>query len=74
MSSSSGVSFEYALNRIKSGDSCLRRAWKHGKWIRLKVATAESMSYIALEYLDGRSAPWTPTRCDLLENDWVTYR
>jgi hypothetical protein len=30
-----------------------------------------SLSYLALVYDDGRNTPWTPTRCDLLEEDWV---
>ncbi|RVC71309.1 DUF2829 domain-containing protein [Mesorhizobium sp. M00.F.Ca.ET.038.03.1.1] len=65
--------FTVALSRMKTeGARVRRRAWKPNKYVWIKPATAESMSYPELVYIDGsgRRAPWGVTRCDLLEDDW----
>lgn len=64
--------FEHALKEIKCGVPWRRMAWKRGKAVVLYPAHSlhKTMSYIALMMPDGQRAPWTPTRCDLLESDW----
>lgn len=63
--------FSVALDLMKLGDACFRTAWKPGKSIRIVNPDKPALSYLALLYEDGRQAPWTPTRCDLLEDDWT---
>lgn len=65
--------FEHALPQIRHGVAWRRMAWKRDKWLVFVPATMEMKSFIALHYTDGRlspNAPWTPTRCDLMEMDW----
>ncbi|MER9524052.1 DUF2829 domain-containing protein [Mesorhizobium sp. M0292] len=65
--------FSAALCRMKiHGAKVRRQAWKPNKYVWLKPASEESMSYPELVYIDGsgRKAPWGVTRCDLLEADW----
>lgn len=64
--------FEYALPEIKLGIPWRRMAWKPGKAIVLHPGSSlhKLMPFIALMLPNGQRAPWTPTRCDLLERDW----
>lgn len=72
-------SFEQALAGIKLGELWSREGF-HGrkKWIKLWHEEFKPglyvdnvlLSHLVLEYEDGRITPWTPTRCDILENDW----
>lgn len=75
-----GYSFSAALSAMRS-TACshngpvffwCRRAWRTGRMVHVRPASADSMSYV--EYVDvarNERAPWTPTRCDLLTDDWV---
>lgn len=67
----SASSYSVALAAMKLGASCRRQAWKPGKTVRLMTPQAPALSYLAIVYDDGRQAPWTPTRCDQLEDDWL---
>lgn len=63
--------FEHALRELRLGITWRRAVWKKGKVIVLHPGTAAGMmSFIALLLPGGGFAPWTPTRCDLLEQDW----
>ncbi|MCY1644773.1 Thoeris anti-defense Tad2 family protein [Methylorubrum sp. SL192] len=64
-------SYSAALAAMKLGAACRRQAWKPGKTVRIVAPQAPALSYLALVYDDGRQAPWTPTRCDQLEDDWL---
>lgn len=63
--------FSDALRAIKAGATARNVAWKANKYIHLRPADSQSMSYLELVYTDGRRAPWTPTRCDLLDAVWL---
>ena len=67
------LTFSQALNEIKLGYKAKRVAWKgRSKYVILKKSSDPlEMSYLQLVYDDGSSAPWTATRCDLVEEDWV---
>lgn len=63
--------FEHALPEIRRGIGWRRMTWKPGKHIGIYQPPAgDMMSFIAIIMPDGSFAPWTPTRCDLLERDW----
>lgn len=64
-------SYSAALAAMRLGAACRRQAWKPGKTVRIVAPQAPALSYLALVYDDGRQAPWTPTRCDQLEDDWL---
>lgn len=66
-----GETYSAALSAMKLGASCQRRAWRPGKSVRIITPQPPALSYLALVYEDGRLAPWTPTRCDQLEDDWL---
>ncbi len=75
--------FEWALARLKEGKAVARQGWGDAqahprKRIVLVPAFGLELSYLQLAYPIGHArypqgclAPWTPTRCDLLEDDWV---
>ncbi|KQT59958.1 hypothetical protein ASG52_19730 [Methylobacterium sp. Leaf456] len=69
--SAGGEGYEFALAAIKRGASCRRKAWKPGKSVRLTRPKSPALSYLALVYDSGVITPWTPTRCDQLEEDWI---
>ena len=65
------VGFEIAFKWFKDGHRISRKGWKgRRKWIELAPAAGKHLSYLCLVYEDGTKSPWTPTRCDLLEEDW----
>lgn len=68
------MDFPSALSAaIKDGARIRRLAWKQNKDVWIRPEGNDSMSYPELVYTDfsGRRAPWQPTRCDMLENDWL---
>lgn len=65
--------FSGALLRIKQGEQWRRRRWKPNSFIFLQGARSGYTSFIAIHTDDGLLAPWTPSRCDLLEPDWCVY-
>lgn len=63
--------FSWALHLIKQGGRATRLGWRgRPKWIALQPSDGRSVSYLELRYTDGTRSPWTPTRCDMLEEDW----
>jgi len=56
----------------KCDTRAFRKAWKPGKYIILNPGSNKILSFIELKYDEENrlGAPWTPTRCDLIENDW----
>lgn len=74
-----GLGFDSALRAIKRGGFWKRDAWKPNKAVRLyqppddDTAETRSLNYLELVYVDGRRAPWAPTRCDLVEEDWREF-
>jgi hypothetical protein len=70
--------FEHALWLVKAGHKVSREGWnrRNTKFLRLRPPSNGTVSYIELVYLPGErypegiTAPWSPTRCDLLEDDW----
>jgi hypothetical protein len=76
------MDFSDALRLAKAGRPVYRLAWRGStiyyapKVIVLNPGEPQGFSYIELIYTDGRvpgRAPWQPNRCDMLEDDWVTY-
>jgi hypothetical protein len=75
--------FDWALRMLKMGYRVRRAGWRdaanpHGKWVELDQGDAGTMSHLVIRYPEGHprypggaTAPWTPTRCDLLESDWM---
>jgi hypothetical protein len=65
------MGFEDALRFLKDGQAMAREDWRRARCVRL-VSPKEppALSYLEIEMSDGSRAPWTPTRCDLLETDW----
>lgn len=77
--SKQGLSFSVALMLMKSGFGMARHGFtKSGmKWIRVNPGDDVVLSHLELYYppdstahFKGRSSPWMPSRCDLMENDW----
>jgi hypothetical protein len=65
------LGFEGALQWLKNGLKVSRDGWKgREKWVQIRAAARHNPSYLEMIYADGTRVPWTPTRCDLLENDW----
>ena len=74
--------YEWAHALIRQGEKLRRRGWGdrdkfHRKWIALIPENGSTLSYLAICYPEGHYrephgciAPWTPTRCDLLTDDW----
>lgn len=46
-----------------------RKAWKPDKIVYLRPADEELLSFLVMK-TDHGSAPYTPARCDLIEDDW----
>ncbi len=75
------VDFSDALHFIRCGVRMTRRGWKgKQKFIKLMLPTApDECSWLAIvypvqaAYPAGMRSPWTPTRCDLLESDWIAF-
>lgn len=73
--------FGAALHILKSGGQVRRPNWHEDRYIQLRPAEPEHpkpfksavASYIELCDVRGSHAPWTPTRCDLLEEDWTIW-
>lgn len=64
-------SFSTALDGLKQGGLWFRLAWKNNKFVRIDPEKTNTYSHLVMEFTDGRkNVPWTPTRCDLLEEDW----
>lgn len=79
------TSFGFALNLLKSGKAVFRAGW-HGvqlgkvMYIKLQVPDEHSkMNHSYIYMTSGKVgephtlAPWIPSQCDVLENDWVEY-
>jgi hypothetical protein len=63
--------FEGALVGIKGHERWRRSGWRKGSYVYLEYGLrGQYESFIAVHTHDGRFAPWTPSRCDLLERDW----
>lgn len=67
------LTFSDALARVKEGFYMHRLAWKPNKFVRIRQPLEGSLDYLELAYVDGRRTPWTPTRCDLMEDDWCEF-
>ena len=76
------TNFEEALTAVKQGKRAYRQAWGDSdkdfrKCIVLITPEEPYTSFLAISYPQGHDkypqglvSPWTPTRCDLLEEDW----
>lgn len=68
--------FENALSELKQGKPIARKTWlKKGIWVDLEKS---DIAYLQLNFPlghtyhpEGGNAPWTPTHCDILANDWL---
>lgn len=67
--------FEEALKHIKNGCRVARSGWNgKGMWAALQRPDAGSkmtLPYIYMKTAKGEYAPWTPTQCDIMAEDWV---
>lgn len=63
--------FSWALGAIKDGEHWRRSGWRPGSYVFLQGPATGFDGFIAIHTHDDRRAPWTPSRCDLLENDWM---
>lgn len=78
---STDFSFSVALELIKQGYKVARWGFKgHKKYIWLCMPLNGNLTYLEMVYpidstspFAGKSVPWQPSRCDLLENDWYLY-
>jgi hypothetical protein len=66
--------FEEALKHIKNGQRVARSGW-NGKGMWAALQTPDPLSKMTLPYIymkaaNGGYAPWTPTQCDILAEDW----
>lgn len=64
--------FEHALIDIKRGGRWRRVAWHKGTFIYLTTVSFVGFDPFIAVYSakEDKFAPWTPSRCDLLESDW----
>lgn len=62
--------FSNALLRLKAGDPMRRAEWRPNKFVR-QNQPLHSLSYLEMVLVDGRRAPYTPSRCDLYGDDWL---
>lgn len=71
------MDFPDALILLKSGEKVRRDSWKPGRYVWLWEPTLNlgHLSYIELVVLkpEMQRAPWTPSRCDLLEENWEIF-
>jgi hypothetical protein len=68
------MGFEEALRHIKNGGRAARSGWNgKGMWAALwhpHPDDAMTLPYIYMKNPKGDYAPWTPTQCDVLAEDW----
>lgn len=66
--------FEEALKHVKNGYRVARNGWNSkGMWIAMQIPDKNSfmtLPYIYIKTTSGQRAPWTPTQCDILAEDW----
>jgi len=66
--------FDEALKHIKNGHRVARTGWNtKGMWAALQRPSTFSkmtLPYIYMKTAKGDYAPWTPTQCDILAEDW----
>ena len=78
MTAKTAMGFEHVLfdmkhvPKIGTAGFWRRRGWKRNAFIYLATPSGFE-SFIAVRTDDGRIAPWTPSRCDLLEEDWERF-
>lgn len=70
------VSFEGALQMIKSGRRMARMGW-NGKGMYIAIQRRDENSKMTLPYIwmytaAGDKVPWIASQTDLLADDWVT--
>lgn len=65
------VDYSDALRMIKGGHKMRRLEWRPNKWVQ-QCEPVGSLSYLEMELIDGRRAPYTPSRCDQYIDDWVS--
>lgn len=71
-------SFSAALYLCKRGARMARQGWskRNIKWVEIVSVEQMNCTFPALVYPPGSMypegiiAPWTPTRCDMMEDDW----
>lgn len=68
------MGFEHVLFDMKHGMNGLwrRKGWKANAFIFVADRSGYE-SFIAVCTDEGRRAPWTPSRCDLFEQDWERF-
>lgn len=62
---------KFDITMFKEGAHMRRKAWKPDKIVYLRPADTELLSFLVMK-TDHGSAPYTPARCDLIEDDWET--
>jgi hypothetical protein len=66
--------FEEALIYLKKGLKVSRSGWNaKGMWIAMQRPAANSLMtlpYIYIKTASDQCAPWTPSQCDVLAEDW----
>jgi hypothetical protein len=67
--------FGLALEAVKKGRKAARAGWNSkGMWIELQRPDEHSkmtLPYIYMKTAAGDYAPFTPTQCDVLADDWM---
>lgn len=75
--STPALGFEHVLFDMKHGPQIgagfwRRRGWKKNAFI-FRTDEGAMEPFIAVCTTEGRRAPWTPSRCDLFEQDWERF-
>ncbi len=69
----STVDFSMALGALKRNVAMGRKEWGSRQYVRIQFPDSEGLMtrpyfYMVLEF--GDKAPWHPTSCDVLADDW----
>lgn len=67
------MDFSAALLALKNDKLLKRKNWKPARFIYLQKDSNNEYSHIKLMMENEKTVPWSPNRCDLLENDWEFY-
>lgn len=74
MESIINLSFSSALSAVKVGHSIQREGW-NGKGLKVKAQFPDenskmNLSYLYIEYPDGKKCPWLASQTDIMSDDW----